>query len=239
MTGTAWRWPAAAFAVFAVADLAAVATGHEAWRALTKPPLMLLLALTFALAVGERFDRAHWMLLAGLLFSAVGDTVLLRSGTTALALGMVCFACTHVCYVVAFVSVAPGRGLVRQRPACAAPYVLAWLATSVVLWSHTGRLAVAVLVYSALVTAMAIAALDLIRRIPSRNAAIVAAGAVFFMSSDTTLAFIEFDRTLAPPFAPVVVILTYLVGQTMIAWGMTAVLSGLPPEPGIPAGGPR
>ena len=239
MTATAWRWAAAAFLLLAVADLTAIATGHDAWRAFTKPPLMLLLALAFALAVRARFDRSHWLVIGGLIFSAAGDAVLLRSGTTALALGMVCFACTHVCYIVAFASAAPGRGLVRRRPETALPYALAWLGATVVLWPHTGGLGVAVLVYSALVTAMAVAALNLIGRIPLRNAVLVAAGAVFFMSSDTTLAFTQFDRALAPPFAPLVVMLSYLVAQTMIAAGMTAVLSGARPAPGIRVDGLR
>jgi hypothetical protein len=97
MTATTWRWAAAAFLLLAVVDLTAIATGHDAWRAFTKPPLMLLLAL----------------------------------------------------------------------------------------------------------------------------------------------AFTQFDRALAPPFAPLVVMLTYLVAQTMIAAGMTAVLSGARPAPGIPVDGLR
>jgi uncharacterized membrane protein YhhN len=236
--GHAWRSVAAAFVLLALADLTAVATGHGAWRPFTKPLLMLLLALAFMLAAGGPLDRARTMLIAGLISSAAGDTVLLRSGTAALAAGMVCFAIVHVCYIIAFVSVARGPGLVRRRPVVVLPYVLAWLAAAIVLWPHTGGLAVAVVVYSALVTTMALAALDLIGRIPSRNAVLVAAGAVIFMSSDTTLAFTEFDRALAPPFAPFVVMLTYLVAQTMIAAGMTATTAARP-APGIPVDGRR
>jgi uncharacterized membrane protein YhhN len=235
---SAWRWAAAAFVLLALTDLTAVATGHDAWRAFTKPPLMLLLATAFALAARGRFDRSRTLVIAGLVFSAVGDTVLLRSGTAPLALGMLCFACTHVCYLVAFVAVAPGRGLVRQRPAVAVPYVLAWLGAIVVLWPHLGRLAFAVLAYSALETAMAVAALDVIERIPRRNAVLLAAGAGVFMFSDTTLAFVQFDRAFAPPFAAVVVMFTYLVAQTMIAAGMTAFTEPRP-APGIPTGGLR
>ena len=228
-----WRWAAVAFVLLALADLAAVATGRDAWRAFTKPPLMLLLALAFALAAHGRFDRARMLVIAGLIFSAAGDTVLLRSGTTALALGMVCFACTHLCYILAFVSMVRGRGLVRRRPLVVVPYVFAWVGAIVVLWPHAGRLALAVLAYSALVTAMALAALDLVGRIPRRNAALAAAGAVFFMSSDTTLAFVQFDRALAPPFAALLVMLTYLVAQTMIATAMTAFTAARP-APAIP-----
>ncbi len=67
---------------------------------------------------------------------------------------------------------------------------------------------------------------------------LVAAGAVFFMFSDTTLAFVQFDRALAPAFAALVVMLTYLVAQTMIAAGMTAFTQARP-APGIPTGGLR
>jgi uncharacterized membrane protein YhhN len=234
----AWRWAAAAFVLLALADLTALASGHDAWRAFTKPPLMLLLAIAFALAARGRLDRSRTLVIAGLIFSAAGDTVLLRTGTTPLAVGMLCFACTHVCYLIAFVAVAPGRGLVRRRPAVAIAYVLAWLGAIVVLWPHLGRLAFAVLAYSALETVMALAALDLIERIPRRNAALVAAGAVVFLFSDTTLAFVQFDRELAPPFAALVVMLSYLVAQTMIAAGMTAFTEPRP-APGIPTDGLR
>ena len=107
----------------------------------------------------------------------------------------------------------------QRRPWLVLPYAGAWLAATALLWPHLGALGYAVVPYSALLTAMAVAALNLVGRIPQRGAILVAGGALFFMSSDTTLAFARFDPALAPPHASLVVMVTYLIAQSLIVSG--------------------
>jgi uncharacterized membrane protein YhhN len=210
-----------AFVLLALADLAALISGHDAWRWYTKPPLAVVLA-TIVAAASRGPDRARPVFILGLLFSALGDTALLGRSDAAFVTGTGCFALTHVCYIAAFVLAGDGPGLVRRRPWLGLPYAGAGLVATLLLWPHLGGLAYAVVLYSALLTAMALTALNLVGRIPQRGAILVAAGALFFMSSDTTLAFARFDPVLAPPQAPLLVMLTYLIAQALIVSGFAS-----------------
>jgi uncharacterized membrane protein YhhN len=207
------------FLLDGVADLTGLATGHEGWRILTKPALMPLLLLSTLLRLPLP-KAAGLLLVFALFYSAVGDFELLYPGDAAFTSGTIWFALAQIAYIFAFAKTAPGVGLVQRRPWLALPYVAAWLAGVAVLWPHLGALRAVVVPYSALVTLMAIAALNLFGRIDRRDALLVAAGALLFLSSDTTLGTSRFVPSLAPPFAPFIVMLTYIVAQALIAAGL-------------------
>lgn len=217
------------YALLAAVDVVLLATGREALRWYTKPLLMPVLALGVVVAAGWRLDRARAALVLGLIASATGDTALLRTSEGAFVLGTLWFAMAQVCYIVAFASSGRGRGIVSRRPWLAIPYVLAWCAATVVLRPHLGGLVYAVLPYSALVIVMAMRALDLVGRIPQRGAVLVAAGAILFVFSDSTLAFARFDPALSPPHAPLVVMLSYLIAQALIVSGLAGRWEPAPP----------
>jgi uncharacterized membrane protein YhhN len=217
------------YALLAVADLALLGSGHEALRWYTKPFLMPVLAVGVVVAAHWRLDRARAALVLGLIASATGDTALLRTGDGAFVLGTLWFAMAHLCYIVAFTNAGRGRGLVRRRPWLAIPYAGVWLTGTALLWPHLGALRVAVVPYSALLTAMAVCALDLTGRIVRRDALLVAAGAAIFVLSDSTLAFERFDPALAPPHAPLLVMLTYLLAQALIVSGLAGRREPAPP----------
>jgi uncharacterized membrane protein YhhN len=206
---------AIAFAALAVADLAAIATGHPEWRVVTKPPLMWLLA-GGVIAAQPRLNRARRFLVAALLLSSVGDTILLGTSDAAFIGGTAAFALSHLAYIACFTLCAPGKGLVQQRPWLIVVYALAWGLTTAILWPHLGALAAVVVPYSLLLTTMAVFALNLVGRIELRSAIFVAAGAAIYMSSDTNIAFGRFDPSLAPPHVDFLIMLTYLIAQSLI-----------------------
>ena len=210
---------AIAYAALAVADLTAIATGHFEWRVVTKPPLMVLLAGVVVTAY-PRLDRARRLLVAALLFSVAGDTVLLGTSDAAFIGGTAAFALSHLAYIASFTLAAPGKGLVQQRPWLAVLYGLAWGITTAILWPHLGALTAVVVPYSLLLTTMAAFALNLVGRIERRSAIFVAAGAAIYMSSDTNIAFGRFDPSLAPPHVDFLIMLTYLLAQSLIAAGI-------------------
>jgi uncharacterized membrane protein YhhN len=217
------------FGLLALTDLALLASGHDALRWYTKPFLMPVLAVGVVVAARWRLDRARAALVLGLIASATGDTALLRSGDGAFVLGTLWFAMAQLCYIVAVANAGRGRGLVRRRPWLAIPYAGVWLAGTALLWQHLGALRVAVVPYSALLTAMAVCALDLFGRIVRRDALLVAAGAAMFVLSDSTLAFERFDAALAPPQAPLLVMLTYVIAQALIVSGLAGRREPAPP----------
>jgi uncharacterized membrane protein YhhN len=144
-------------------------------------------------------------------------------------LGTLWFAMAHACYIVAFANAGRGRGLVRRRPWVAIPYVAVWFGGTALLWPHLGALRIAIVPYSALLTAMAVCALDVTGRIVRRDALLVATGAALFVLSDSTLAFARFDPALALPHAPLLVMLTYAIAQALIVSGLAGRREPAPP----------
>jgi uncharacterized membrane protein YhhN len=217
------------FALLAMLDLALIASGHDAWRWYSKPFLMPILAVGVASTARWHLDRTRTALVLGLIASAAGDTVLLRPSDSAFVLGTIAFGLTQAFYLIAFANAGRGVGLVQRRPWLALIYAAVWLGGLAVLWPHLHGFAGLIAGYSALLTAMGVAALNLVERIPRPSATLAAIGAVLFMSSDTALAFARFDPALAPPQAPLVVMLTYALAQALIVSGLAARLAPSPP----------
>ncbi len=120
---------------------------------------------------------------------------------------LACFGAAHLCYVVLFWRVLA----VRRLPAWALAFVAWWATLVIVLWPHLGALAFAVAGYGLLLGGTAAAA--------SRCSTLIAVGAVFFLTSDTILAFRLFLPEAMPGWTSPLVMLTYCLGQGLIAVG--------------------
>src|SRR5262249_32007945 len=79
----------------------------------------------------------------------------------------------------------------RARPALAVPYVATFGAVNAYLWKRTGQDRIPVLVYSASLLAMSLAALD-------TGSPRTAAGGALFLASDALLALEEFGDRRGP-----------------------------------------
>ncbi|RLV08155.1 hypothetical protein CTZ27_04805 [Streptomyces griseocarneus] len=170
----------------------------------TKPVLMPLLAAAVLVRGGPR------LLAAALLCGCGGDTLLGVGGDTPFLLGMGCFAAGHVCYLVLCARHGSPRG--TRTYGLAAAYGAAWLVAVVLLWPGLeDRLRVPVLLYSLLLTAMALGA--------TRALLPVAAGGALFLLSDTLIAggLADWPQAPAPQFW---VMLTYLAAQLLLAEGL-------------------
>ena len=134
-----------AYLALAAVDTALAATGRTRARRASKPLLMP------TLAVGR--DRPTKVALA---LSCAGDVALLGQGQAAFTAGLGSFLGAHVAWVRALRG-RPGGGRVASRPALAVPYLAAWAGLNAVLWRRTGNDRWPVVVYSAVLTATAVA----------------------------------------------------------------------------------
>lgn len=182
------------------------------WRVYLFRPLAGLLILALALA-GDRVadPRYYWAVAAGLLFALVGD-VLLMLPRDLFVWGLLGFAGTHVCFLVAFT--AGTRFVAHPLPFA----LLAALAVVLVaaIWSGVGAsLRAPVLVYVALLVSMAAQAWSRHLDLGSATTLLAAVGGTVFMSSDATLSLDHFGR----PFraARLVVLATFYVADWLIA----------------------
>jgi uncharacterized membrane protein YhhN len=203
-------------ALAAVLDLVCAAAGWEAARAVTKPLPALVLAFGAWRAV-----RVPRFLAAGLVAAAIGDELLLHADELTFMLGMCAFAAMHVCYIAAFARLGHGPGFVKRWPWLLLPFAALVVGTNVILGPQAGTFALPVAVYSALLGAMAVCAVDAAGRVNARAAWLIAGGALVFMASDTTLAFAKFSRgfPLTGTIAELAIVGTYFMAQIAIASG--------------------
>ncbi|WP_203579133.1 lysoplasmalogenase [Microbacterium hibisci] len=188
----------------------ALAVGSDAVAAPTKLTLMPLLALAVVWGVrGAGWTRAHTLLVVAVGLSWLGD----GAGTfvpwlPTVPMMLLFFGLAHLCYIWLFWQLLA----VRRVPLWAAVYGLWWVVLLAVLWPHLGVLAVAVAAYGLVLGGTAVAA--------SRCHPLIVWGGVFFLASDSILAFRLFLPEAMPGWTSPLVMLTYCLGQGLIAAGV-------------------
>lgn len=210
-----------AYIALAVANVAAEALDANTAAAITKAGLMPLLAMWLIVVAGDRCRRQPlgWIV-AALSFAWLGDLLLIGSGEAFFLGGVGAFLVMQVLAIQAFRSV-PGPGLVRAWPIALIPYVAVWITINVLIWPSAGGLRPAILVYSAVLIAMAVAALDLVIRVP-RGGWTVAIGAALFVVSDALIALTAFDVVASGAAVAAVIMATYTAAQGLIVAGFEA-----------------
>lgn len=167
-----------AYPALAAADTVLAALGRRRARTLTKPLLMP------ALLQGKPRPVQRALALGG-----AGDVALMGTGQLAFTAGLASFLAGHLAWIAALRP--RSAGVLKQSPAKATPYLLAFVGLNGYLWPRTGRDRVPVLLYSAALLGTALAALD-------TGDAKVAAGGAMFMASDTMLALERFGGIHLP-----------------------------------------
>ncbi|QOF71299.1 lysoplasmalogenase [Aminobacter sp. SR38] len=220
--GTATRSNATIYGLFAICAVLAILgsliapDASSPWRwlhYLTKPTATLLLLV----AVLRGMDsRTYGLPIAiGLGFAAAGDFFLMLPGDYFLA-GLVCFLLTHCAYIWALTRDSKFAGNIGIFALFAA------LAAAVFagLWSYLpSPMRIPVAIYALVLAAMAAQALSRDRQLagtPAQKAARLAAlGGLFFMVSDTVLAYGRFRWNI--PYNAIWVLGTYYAAQYLFA----------------------
>ncbi|KAM9861841.1 hypothetical protein ACI1US_02301 [Leucobacter sp. BZR 635] len=185
----------------------------------TKLALMPLLAVAVWWATARIRPwpgAAVGMLTLGIVLSWLGDgsSTFFPMFENEVPMMILCFGLAHVVYVLLMWR---GRGIAQRGfPKWSLAYIAAYIALMAVLVQHTGSLTVPVLCYGALLVATAAFA--------SRCGPVVALGGLFFLVSDAILSFRIFAPETMPDWTSGAVMLTYTLGQGLIAYGIVQAL---------------
>lgn len=209
------RWAFLPFIAVAAVHVIALASGAVAIAGPTKLLLMPLLA--FAVLVGARGLRSSApvvILIAAILLSWIGDGAgVFLPFLPTLPMMLLFFGLAHVAYMILFWRHIPQRA---RLPLWAALFVVWWGAMMAIIFPHAGALAIAVACYGVVLGATATLA--------TRCNRAVIIGALFFLTSDSLLAFKLFIAGFDSPWTSAAVMFTYCIGQGLIAAGALAAL---------------
>ena len=177
---------------------------------LTKPLATGLIIAVAALAAVPAPSEYKTFVLAGLVFSLLGDVALMFPDKWFTA-GLVAFLAAQVLYILAF-KPRPGQPLSAMT---FLPYVFFGLLMFFLLAPKLGPMKVPVFVYIAAITTMAAFAAGRFVNAGGTRTLLAFLGAVLFLVSDSVLAYDRFARKM--PGARAVILATYFPAQLLIA----------------------
>ncbi len=206
------------FFVIAALELWAEATQDIQLRYFTKPLLLTILSIYFYFQTKSNTTRFSTFIFYGLVFSIGGDTLLMFQGDDFFMGGLVCFLMTHVFYTLAFFNYLPKvKGFIGFQPFWIIPFLLFWIGFNVYLWNDLGDLQLPVLLYSGVITAMAVSALNLKTKLPSTLFWTLFLGVLLFMFSDSVIALNKFKGDELNILYPSLwIMITYITAQYLI-----------------------
>jgi len=175
-----------------------------------KPISTILIIIIAVLANKPPSNRYKRAIIAGLIFSLIGDVVLILPGDVFL-IGLVSFLIAHLFYIAAFVMVG---GFYRTFWGTI-PFLLVGIVLGIVLWPDLGDMKSPVLAYMIIILIMAWQALGQWRQTGEIRALLAFLGAILFVISDLALAVNRFATPI--DMAALLVLGTYYPAQWLIA----------------------
>ena len=197
-------------ALSAVLRIGADAMG-PAWLDFVVTPVATMLIIAIAWTdPGDDTDPYRRFVLAGLLFSLIGDVFLVLPGDRFLP-GLASFLFAHLSYTIAFTR----DGGFTGSPVVTLPLALMGSMVMTVLLPGLGEFTLPVLIYMLVILTMSMQALERWRRHSHAGARLAGLGALAFLASDASLGITRFAGGF--PESKTVVLLTYLLSQFLIA----------------------
>lgn len=207
-----------AFALVLLAQLLAIQFNID-WLRYSSKCLLMPVLVAWVIA-SKIVTGGRTLILAGLIFSWLGDTFLLFEQRNALffVFGLASFLITHVFYIVYFLSIGEAsNSLLKKNPL----YILLVLAYGLLLvWllmPHLGSLKIPVIIYAAVICTMLLCSIHIYPVVGRPANQYMFSGAALFVLSDSILAVNKFYQPL--PLAGILVMVSYGAAQWLIVAG--------------------
>ncbi|HEX8250805.1 MAG TPA: lysoplasmalogenase [Pyrinomonadaceae bacterium] len=175
---------------------------------LFKPATMIFI-IALAWSGGERKGFYLWAILAGFVFSLVGDTFLISAQN--FVFGLASFLVAHLCYIAAFFKAGEGK----FKPVSLSAYLVGGAIFMLVSGGVPENLKIAVAIYALAISTMLGAALNFYLTRKTPPALFALSGAIFFVLSDALLAYNKFNGEFF--LAKLLILATYFLAQWLIA----------------------
>ena len=214
------------FAVMLIGDLTGILLAHKGLQYIFKPLIIPVLFGYFDAQSVSITKGLHKWITAALLFSLLGDTLLMFDEKNAIffLLGLSAFLLADIFYIIFFHQVRIKEN-VKGNPWLLVVVVFYYVALIALLSPYLSAMRIPVLVYGIVISFMFMLAMHLLF-IKNKSAGIwMMTGALLFVISDSILAINKFYQ----PFevAGVLIMLTYGLAQLFIIEGASRYLTSV------------
>ena len=179
-----------------------------------KPLTMATIILSVILNISSSPSLYQTMIFVGLIFSMIGDIFLINQKRFFI-FGLISFLLGHLCYSAAFLTNSIYLNAAYNLVFAAVVYLIYCGILLKILWRNLNRLKIPVIVYSVVLVTMSWLALGVYFSNPILPALDAFVGSVFFVASDSILAFNKFKKPI--PLAASWILGTYFLAQWLIA----------------------
>lgn len=207
------------FVIIAVGDVFAVKYDKIKLRYFTKTLLVPLLALFYIISVAN----LNWLILSALICCFLGDFFLLWFQKKILFIaGLLSFLTGHIFYTIAFLQTTSFlSGIPEWFYFSLLPYIWYGIFILKKLNPYLYFMKVPVIVYLNVILIMSFASFTRIWALKGLSFWLPFIGSIFFIASDSLLAFRNFKAKLSKGWASIMI--TYILAQLLIVFGFSCV----------------
>lgn len=184
----------------------------------TKPLILTFLLLFYLNATVEKMS----LYIGAVLFSLLGDVLLIFNGELNFILGLLSFLIAHVLFIV-IVFKDLRKSTLKAKLGVLIPFSIVCLGLILFLKDSLGEMLIPVIVYAAVISAFGAVSLLNYMGSRSRNSLVLFLGSVLFITSDSILAIDKFYESKA--LFSVLIMLTYISAQYLICRFMIGLKS--------------
>jgi len=206
------------FTLVLLIDLAAIYLNYESLRFITKPLLVPLLAIYLLLETNTTNSSLKAWIFLALLFSWVGDILLLfeGSGSNFFLFGLSAFLVAQVFYIVFFHNIRM-REYIRGNALLLLLVIVYYSILISVLSPYLGNMKLPVRIYGVVLSFMVMLAMHTVLGKNKKAAVWMTTGAILFVVSDSLLAFNKFFSAFN--YSGLIIMVTYGLAQLFITEG--------------------
>lgn len=201
--------PLIVFIVVCFIDLLGIYLGIDILVYIAKPLLMITLFWYYYMNARTLNTLFIW----GLVFSFLGDILLIGEGEVMFILGLLFFLIAHIFYIMMVLKW-------LQRPTitmiffASIPYALIFIALMNILYRGLGEMRIPVIVYAITISLFGIASLIHYFQNRKWRSIVLVAGVIIFILSDAILALNLFYEPRS--YYPIMIMTTYVLAQYLI-----------------------
>ncbi len=197
------------FLIVSTIDIIGVFSQHISIRNFSKPLIIPSLIVYYYFSV----KKSNKIYLLGLIFSFLGDVFLLGNGELYFMLGLGAFLVAHLFYIKITTDLIHNKSL-QKTVMAAVPFVIFFTILISILKEHLGKLMLPVIIYGMIISIFGMMTTLNYSSKKSKANLYLFLGAIFFIVSDSMLAFNKFYS--AKEIFGILIMTTYIVAQFLI-----------------------